>query len=331
MHELHRSSRETETQSHFDLIDSADLQQQDTKNVAPASGYSQTLPALYGIAHTNPNDFNDINYNDTAVTGNGSFAASKGYDLATGLGTPVANQLVPDLINYRALTASGKTVFPTPLFQDVPTGSVLLATFSQGTATNSAKAYSATAAWGDGTIETTTQIKSPLNIVVTGQSIEVFGTHTFTVTGEFAISVTIDGPFGATATSGASTVVATDVTNDVGITRSGAIYNRSTKLFYGSLSITNNTAASLSGSLDILMQGLTSGVTLAYASVSIGSTTYSLPINQYGSGDQIIHIPQNLASSLLPGKTLTIALRFSNPSLALFDYIPKLFSDPFDN
>ena len=55
-------------------------------------GASQTLPALYSLPSA---DFHDI------TTGsNGTFSAGPGYDYATGLGTPVANLLAPDLAFY---------------------------------------------------------------------------------------------------------------------------------------------------------------------------------------------------------------------------------------
>ena len=57
----------------------------------PLTGYSQTLPALYSLPST---DFHDIIY------GNNGDPAQPGYDLATGLGTPVANLLVPALAGY---------------------------------------------------------------------------------------------------------------------------------------------------------------------------------------------------------------------------------------
>jgi hypothetical protein len=56
------------------------------------NGLTQTLPALYNLPSS---DFHDI------TTGsNGTYAATVGYDLATGLGTPVANLLVPALAGY---------------------------------------------------------------------------------------------------------------------------------------------------------------------------------------------------------------------------------------
>ncbi len=61
------------------------------ESIAPLTGYSQTLPALYSLPSA---DFHDI------VSGNNGDPAGPGYDLATGLGTPVANRLVPDLVSY---------------------------------------------------------------------------------------------------------------------------------------------------------------------------------------------------------------------------------------
>ena len=57
----------------------------------PLTGYTQTLPALYSLPSA---DFHDI------VNGNNGDPAGPGYDLATGLGTPVANLLVPALAGY---------------------------------------------------------------------------------------------------------------------------------------------------------------------------------------------------------------------------------------
>ena len=57
----------------------------------PLTGYTQTLPALYSLPSA---DFHDIVY------GNNGDPAGPGYDLATGLGTPVANLLVPALAGY---------------------------------------------------------------------------------------------------------------------------------------------------------------------------------------------------------------------------------------
>jgi subtilase family serine protease len=55
-------------------------------------GASQTLPALY---HLPSGDFHDITSGS-----NGGYSAGPGYDLVTGLGTPLANQVVAGLVSY---------------------------------------------------------------------------------------------------------------------------------------------------------------------------------------------------------------------------------------
>jgi hypothetical protein len=79
-------------------------------------GPTQTLPALYSLPAS---DFHDI-----TIGSNGGYNAGPGYDEVTGLGSPVANNLVPDLANINFMsdgavgqsysqtitTASGTTV-----------------------------------------------------------------------------------------------------------------------------------------------------------------------------------------------------------------------------
>jgi len=71
-------------------------------------GATQTLPALYSFS---PNDFHDIT---TGRSGPPRIAAGPGYDLATGLGTPIANLIVADLVSTTitgpAFAVSGFTV-----------------------------------------------------------------------------------------------------------------------------------------------------------------------------------------------------------------------------
>jgi hypothetical protein len=54
-------------------------------------GPNQTLPALYGLPSI---DFHDV------TSGNNGNPAGAGYDEATGIGTPIASLLVPDLASY---------------------------------------------------------------------------------------------------------------------------------------------------------------------------------------------------------------------------------------
>ena len=74
------------------------------------SGAAQTLPALYNLEANSPADFHDI-----TSGGNGTFNAGPGYDEVTGLGSPVANLLVPGLVgDGTTATATELTVTGQP-------------------------------------------------------------------------------------------------------------------------------------------------------------------------------------------------------------------------
>ena len=73
----------------------------------------------------------------------------------------------------------------------VSTGSVLLATFTQGSATQTAGAYTALVDWGDGSLDISTESSSPPSIVVSGQTISVYGSHTYFVNQTFNLTVTL--------------------------------------------------------------------------------------------------------------------------------------------
>ena len=53
-------------------------------------GPTQTLPAIYRLPES---DFHDIS------TGNNGYLASPGYNPVTGRGTPLANKVIPALVN----------------------------------------------------------------------------------------------------------------------------------------------------------------------------------------------------------------------------------------
>jgi hypothetical protein len=64
-------------------------------------GPTQTLPMIYAAPSA---DFNDITTGTTF--GNPNYDAGPGYDLVTGLGTPVANRLVADLVGLNVVGSS---------------------------------------------------------------------------------------------------------------------------------------------------------------------------------------------------------------------------------
>ena len=77
-----------------------------------SSSPTETQQALYSLPQS---DYNVI------TSGNNGYTAGAGYNLVTGLGTPVANLLVPDLIAYQGpgTTYAGPTVGP---LQDADAG-----------------------------------------------------------------------------------------------------------------------------------------------------------------------------------------------------------------
>jgi len=68
-------------------------------------GPNQLLPAIYQIAATDPNAFEDI------TQGNNGYPAGPGYDLASGLGSPNAQYLVPDLVAAFKAPAAPATLY----------------------------------------------------------------------------------------------------------------------------------------------------------------------------------------------------------------------------
>jgi hypothetical protein len=64
------------------------------KGIGSLDGATQTIPELYNLASLSYSTyFNDI------VDGNNGYQAGAGYDLVTGIGTPVADQIVEGLVN----------------------------------------------------------------------------------------------------------------------------------------------------------------------------------------------------------------------------------------
>ena len=189
--------------------------------------------------------------------------------------------------------------------QGETTGSVLLATFTQGAATQLAGAYTATVVWGDGSSDTSTEANSPISIQVSGQTISVYGTHTYTTSGMQYLSVTVSTT-GTSATAYPTVTVSPNVSSQISSSSSGLVYNRSTGLFGGSVTLSNTGTTALNGELMIVFTGLPGGVTLA------NSTGID------ANGDPYILV--NLTTPLLPGQSVAFNVFFRNPSKALFNY-----------
>ena len=92
-------------------------------------GPTQTLPALYGLPAA---DFHDI------TSGNNDYPAGPGYDMCTGLGSPVANKLVPDLASFSSpsdLVTVSATTSDAVFGQSIAFTATVLGTPGSGTPT----------------------------------------------------------------------------------------------------------------------------------------------------------------------------------------------------
>jgi regulation of enolase protein 1 (concanavalin A-like superfamily) len=101
-----------------------------------------------------------------------------------------------------------------------------------------------------------------------------------------------------------------DVTAKVKIAQSGLTLNRTNGMWNGTVTFTNMSNASISGTLRFCLDSLTNGVTL-----------YNKTGDQGGS--PTITLPK---SSLAPGESVTVTTTFQNPGRAIIGYTPRLLA-----
>jgi hypothetical protein len=101
-----------------------------------------------------------------------------------------------------------------------------------------------------------------------------------------------------------------DVTASVKVVQSGLTLDRATQKMKGTVSFTNMSNTSISGSLLFRADYLTEGVTLDnQAGIQGGAPTLTLPL-----------------SALAPGQTATVTTIFNNPDRLSVGYLPKLIA-----
>ena len=103
-----------------------------------------------------------------------------------------------------------------------------------------------------------------------------------------------------------------DVGASVKMTQQGALYNRVTGKYAGSLTITNTSGAALAGPLQLKLDKLTGGLTLDNASGASAGAPYV-----------------SLSGSLNAGATITVPLTFSGPAKSVVGYTPVLYQGSF--
>lgn len=133
------------------------------------------------------------------------------------------------------------------------------------------------------------------------------GSHTLN-----ALAFDAAGNVGNSGSVGFSVSNVADVSAGVRFVSSGLTLNRATQQYTGTITVSNPGAA-LNGPLQLVLNGLPAGVTLANATGSRAGAPY-LTVN---------------AAGLAAGASLTLTLNFTNPSKLAVNYSAQLFSGAF--
>lgn len=94
-------------------------------------------------------------------------------------------------------------------------------------------------------------------------------------------------------------------------TASGLAYSRVTQTFDGTVTVNNISSAAISGPIQIVLFGITDGVTLANETSDLSGTPY-------------ITVPDS--TTLAPGQSVTVNVQFQNPSDATIDFTPVIYA-----
>jgi hypothetical protein len=161
----------------------------------------------------------------------------------------------------------------------------------------------------------------------TGASTVLSGmTATISPNGVASVTATANGMAGSYAVSATASGVATpaafdltnttggpsNVTSDLSVKAGGFVYNRTSRQFTQTLTITNISGAAISGPIELML------VNLKNASLVNQSGTYQ--------GNPYITILSN--GSLGVGQSLTITLTFADPTLAAISYTSEFLAGP---
>jgi hypothetical protein len=324
-----------------------------TGTLTVAGDYTQTSTGVLNIRIVDSSHFGQLAVGGAVTLGGALDVLTAGYvDSTLDSFQVLTFQQRPGATDFAAKNglalADGQTLNPTfhdtdltlsvnnfvRALQDVPTGSVLLATFTVSGPVGSAGDYTATVQWGDGSSDSSQGRNPQVTVAVSGSQIIVRGQHTYKDDGLMFPTVTLTNAAGQSLTTPANAItvdVASDVTHKVHTSQSSSSFDPTTGLTTSTLTVTaknEDDGASLSGAFDVVLTNLTAGATLQAATVTVNGVTFNLTISTDGAGDPMIVIPRSLISSLASGQSFTLALSFSVPAGKEIDYDPDVFSDP---
>jgi CSLREA domain-containing protein len=312
-------------------VSALEVEQGGGQTATVATSFATPLEALVVDAYGNPVSGVSVTFTVQANNGAGaSFAGSPNVTVTTGAnGLAIAPALTANgvagsftvgvsvdtrngpsgsfsLTNTAAAPLSVASTPANAALQGDTTGTITLATFTDpDLGMFPLTQYTATINWGDGTTSAGT-------VAIVNGVLAVSGAHTFSTTGSSSVSVTlVDRPTARSITATDTVTIAPDLAGRFQATRSGLRLNHATGLYSGTLTFTNTGTSALTGSIELVLAGLPSSVTLANAS---GVT---------GSGLPYLLLP--LGTPLAPGQSVTISVQFRNTSNLLFDYAVRAY------
>jgi hypothetical protein len=103
--------------------------------------------------------------------------------------------------------------------------------------------------------------------------------------------------------------------SQISVSASGLAYSRVSQTFNGTVTITNISSSTISGPFQIVLDSLTTGVTLTNATSTFGGWSY-------------ITVP--VIGSLAPSQSANVKVEFSNPSNATINFAPVVYSGSFN-
>jgi hypothetical protein len=128
-------------------------------------------------------------------------------------------------------------------------------------------------------------------------------------------TVYMDTPQTVTANF-AACACAADVSRSIGITYGGVTLNPMTRRYVQTVTLRNNSAATIAGPISLVLDNLTANVTVFNVS---GTTALILP-----AGSPYINAATNLAA----GQSVAIQLQFTNPGHIVFRYDARVLAGP---
>ena len=261
------------------------------------NGNTQTLPLLYQIDAGNPSSFHDITTGNSIgpTSGSPSYFPGPGFDLATGIGSPVGNQLIPALVGIPAVT-SAAAASPNP--------ATSVTTVLSVAATTSDKASNLTYTWAATVRPTGAAVPT---FSVNGSNAASSTTATFSRAGTYTFTVTIaDSLTGGSAKSSVSVSV---------VSAPSIITNPSSTVILAGGTATFTAAASGNPAPTVQWEVNTgSGYTnVTDGGVYSGSSTGTLTITGATAGDERLpvrgHLHQCGGHATTTAATLTVQTR----------------------